>query len=102
MNIWWFATPTSGNVIWKASIYVATASSSDIDTSAAFNAPDLSSAIAVPGTSGQHKLTSIALTSPGLAASRWAVLMVGRDADNASDTAAGDARIIAVSFSFTS
>lgn len=102
VNIWWFATPTSGNVIWKASIYVATASSSDIDTSAAFNAADLSSAIAVPGTSGQFKQTSIALTTPGLAASRFAIVMLGRDADNGSDTAAGDARVIAVSFSYTS
>lgn len=103
VNIWWYSTAlTSGNVVWKASIYVATASSSDIDTSSVFNTVDLSAATAVPATAGQFKLTSLALTSPGLAAARWAVLMVGRDANNGSDTAAGDCSIIGLSFSYTS
>jgi hypothetical protein len=88
--------------VWKASIYVATASSSDIDTSAAFNAPDLSAATAVPGTAGQFKSTSIALTTPGLAAGRFAIVLIGRDADHASDTAAGDANVLTASFSYTS
>ena len=98
----WFATPTSGNVIWKVSAYVATASSSDIDTSAAFNAPDLSAATAVPSTSGQFKQTSIALTSPGFSANKWAIVMLGRDADAGGDTAAGDARVIAFTLQYTS
>ena len=98
----WFATPTSGNVILKASVYVATASSSDIDTSAAYNTVDTSGAVAVPGTSGQFKQTSIALTSPGLAAGRWASLTIGRDANAGGDTAAGDVRVIGVSFQYTS
>lgn len=99
--IQWFSTPTSGNVIWKASIYVATASSSDIDTSAAFNAVDTSGAVAVNATSGQYKTTSIALTSPGLSADKFAIVMLGRDADAGGDTAAGDARVISVALSYT-
>lgn len=97
----WFATPTSGNVVWKASIYVATDGSSDLDTSSAYNAVDTATT-AVPGTSGFLTATSIALTSPGIAANNYCNLMVGRDAGNGSDTAAGDARLLAVKFQWTS
>ncbi len=98
----WLCTgATSGNVVWKTSIYVATAESSDIDTSAAFNTVDRFTAVAVPGTAGHFKQSSKALTSPGLAADRYAVLMVGRDADDGSDTAAADARLLSVRFTYT-
>lgn len=99
---WCCTGATSGNVVWKASIYVATASSSDIDTSAAFNTVDVFTAEAVPGTAGHFKTSSKALTSPGLAAARYAIVMLGRDADHASDTAAADARLLSVAFQFTS
>lgn len=99
--IQWHSTPTSGNVVWKTSIYVATPGSSDIDTDAAFNTVDNFDVEAVPGTAGQFKNSSKALTSPGLAANRWAVLMVGRDANHASDDAAGDVHLISVRFSYT-
>lgn len=92
----------SGAVIWKASIYVATANSSDIDTSAAFNAVDTSGAVTLPATAGHFTQTSIALTSPGLAADRYAILMVGRDASAAGDTASTDAQLLSVSFTYTS
>lgn len=97
----WFSTPTSGNVVWKASIYVATDGSSDLDTSSAYNAVDTATT-AAPGTSGFLTSTSIALTSPGIAANKYCNLMVGRDANNGSDTAAGDARLLAVKFQWTS
>lgn len=99
----WLCTgATSGNVVWKTSIYVATASSSDIDTDAAFNTVDQFTAEAVPGTAGHFKTSSKALTSPGLAANRFAVLMVGRDASDGSDTAAADTRLLSACFSYTS
>lgn len=98
---WCCTGATSGNVVWKCSIYVATASSSDVDTSAAFNAVDTFAADAVPGTAGQFKTSSQALTSPGLAANRFAIVMVGRDANNGSDTAAADARLLSASFQYT-
>lgn len=98
----WYATPTSGNVIWKASVAVCVDGTTDLDTSSAMNTVDLSTAQAVPGTSGVLKQTSIALTSPGMAADRFAVVMIGRDADNGSDTAAGDARLVAAKLVWTS
>lgn len=97
----WFATPTSGNVVWKASIYAATQGSSDLDTSAAFNTVTTATT-AAPGTSGYTTQTSVALTTTGMAADRYAVLFVGRDADNGSDTAAGDARLLGVRLQYTS
>ena len=98
----WLCTgDQSGNVVWKGSIYVATANSSDIDTSAAFNTVDTQTT-ALPATAGHFTTTSIALTSPGLAADRYMILMVGRDASHASDTASTDAQLISVSFSYTS
>lgn len=99
---WYSPVATSGSVVWKFSTYAAVDSSSDLDTSSVFNAVDVSSAIAVPGTVGHTKITSQALTNPGWLATNFAVLMVGRDADHASDTSTGVARIIAVNATFTS
>lgn len=98
---WCCTGATSGNVVWKTSIYVATADSSDIDTSAAFNTVDQFTAVAVPATAGQFKSSSKALTSPGLAAGRFAILMVGRDANDGSDTCTSDARLLSCVFQYT-
>lgn len=98
----WLCTgDQSGAVVWKGSVYVATADSSDMDTSAAFNTVDTATTT-LPATAGHFTSTSIALTSPGLAAGRYMILMVGRDADNASDTASTDAQLISVTFQFSS
>lgn len=97
----WGAKVTTNNVIWKAGIEAGDPSSTDMDA-AIYNAADLSSATAVPGTVGHYKETSIALTMTGATAGDFVVLFVGRDADNASDTAAGDATLLAVSLEYTS
>ena len=98
---WMCPGDTSGDVVWKFSIYVATVASSDIDTSAAFNTVDTLTAT-LPATAGHFATSSKALTSPGLAATRYAILMVGRDADNGSDTASTDAQLLSATFSYTS
>lgn len=99
----WLCTgATTGDVVLKTSIYVATASSSDIDTLSAFNTVDLFATETVPGTAGQFKTSSKALTSPGLAAGRYALLMIGRDANNAADTCTSDIRVLTCSFQYTS
>ena len=100
--IQWIATPTTNNVVFKVAAFVSTDGSTDIDTNGAFGTPTLSSVTPVPGTSGHTKTTSIAMTSPGFAAGRLTILMVGRDADHASDNAAGDIRILSVTLQYTS
>lgn len=96
----WGAKVTTGNVIWKTGINSIDPSAEDADA-AVFNAADLSSATAVPGTTEHLKETSISLTVTGLAAGELVILFVGRDADNGSDTAAGDATLAAVTFTYT-
>ena len=97
----WGAKVTSGNVIWKAGIMPAVDNSTDVDASV-FNAGDLSSALAVPTVVGRiAAATTIALTMTGAAANQFIVIFIGRDADNASDTAAGDATVYVASFEYT-
>lgn len=88
------AVPTSGNVIWKAGIC-------EFSTSApVFLAADVSSATAVPADVDDVTEATIALTMTSLAAADEVVLFIGRDADNGSDTAAGDAILITASFEY--
>ena len=58
--------------------------------------------VAVPTVVGRIKAdTTIALTMTGAAANQFVVIFIGRDADNASDTAAGDATVYVASFEYT-
>lgn len=96
------ASATSGNVVWKAAIAGCVDSSTD-DDAAAFNAVTTASVSAVPGTQGQVKEVTIALgTLTNVAASRKVVVLLGRDANNASDTASGDAYLCAANFEYVS
>lgn len=94
----WGAAVTSGNVVWKAGVE---ANASDWDA-AVFNAADVASASAVPATLGAITGDVITLTMTGATANEPIVIFMGRDADNASDTAAGDAWLLAVNFRYTS
>lgn len=105
LKLTWGSAVASGNVIWKAAVMLAEPASTDMDTSGVFLGPDLSSATAVPGTIGQFKEDSITLTMTGADVSGGAdlvVLFIGRDAGNASDTAAGDAYLWGACFEYTS
>jgi len=92
---------TSGNVIMKAGAVPILDSSTDIDV-AVFNAADVSSAIAAPGTAGQPIEFTIALTTTGFTANALVLAFCGRDADNGSDTMnSNDAEILSLVFEYT-
>lgn len=95
----WGSDVTTGNVIWKAGVEVA--ASLDWDA-AVFNAADAAAASAVPGTVGITKEDTIALTMTGAAANLPIIIFVGRDADAAGDTAAGDAWLMTAALTYTS
>ena len=99
IHLVWGAAVTTGDVVWKAGIEIATASSTDLDA-AIFNAADAAAASTVPGTVGQVKETTIALTMTGAGADLACVVFVGRDADAGGDTAAGDAALFAAALSY--
>lgn len=101
VRLLWGAKVTTGNVTWKAGVEVGDPSSTDMDA-ATYNAADAAAASAVPGTVGHYKETTIALTMTGASALDLVVLFVGRDADAASDTASGDATLVAATFDYTS
>lgn len=83
------AKVTSGNVIVKHATCALTDSSTDSDA-AVYGTVTTESATAVPGTVGHVKEVALTLDTTGWAAKRYIQIMVGRDADNGSDTAAGD------------
>jgi hypothetical protein len=91
----WNAVATTGDVIWKAATKIYTAST---DLAAAFNAADLFSASTVAGTSLRFVSTSKALTMTDAAGGLFMALLIGRDANNASDTMSGDAFLVGAQF----
>jgi hypothetical protein len=97
---WRAATATSGNVIWKAGIVPSTDNSTD-DSAVVFNAADLSSASAAPGTLGRTVEVTITLTVTNVAATKQVVVFIGRDADNGSDTMSGDAILLSARLEYT-
>jgi hypothetical protein len=87
----WFAAATSGNVIWSIqTICVADAETDD----PAFNTASTSTD-ATKGTTNQVNTASITgVTATGCAAGELMHINISRDANNASDTMTGDARLI--------
>lgn len=96
VDVFWITAATTGNVVWLAAVErmdAATALSAD-----SF-AADQSATTASPGVANETQTSSVALTNAqidGLLAGEPFRLRVARDAANASDTAASDARIIAI------
>lgn len=92
---------TTNNVIWKGAVAQSTDSSTNIEsTNTVFDTVTVSAATAVPGTIGQTKEVSFALTG-SYAAGRLTQIMIGRDADNASDTSTSDAVLEGATFEYT-
>lgn len=93
------STATSGNVVWQAAFERIGDGQQDIDLDG-FAAFQSSGAIAVPSVSGNIKICTIAFTDgaqmDSVAVGEAFRFKVRRDADNASDTAAGDAELLAV------
>ena len=101
LKIWWTAAPTSGNVVWIAGLGVVVVGTTDFDAST-FLAADSFGAIAVPGTAGIVKTSSVTLTATGLVAAGFASLFIGRDADAGTDTAVGNAELLGAVLEYTS
>jgi hypothetical protein len=95
-----FTSATSGVAIMKAAQVTSVDSSTD-DDALAFGTADVSASITAPGTQGQTIGFTVALTTTNMAASRKSVIFIGRDADNASDTAAGDVELLALNLEYT-
>lgn len=95
-----FTSAITGNAIMKAG-QVSSVNSSTDDDVLAFTAGDLSASIAAPGTQGQTIAFTITLTATNIAANRKIVMFIGRDADNASDNAAGDVELLTLNFEYT-
>lgn len=96
----WSAKGTSGNAVWKAAVAQVTDGTTDLDSgNTLFDTVATSSADAAPGTVGITKESTITLAG-SYTAGRLAVLMIGRDADNGSDTLAADAVLIGATFEY--
>lgn len=99
VRLGWMATSaTSGNVVWNVAIERWQDETDDLDSDS-FAAAQAATA-AAPGTSGAVQYTDVAFTHgaqmDSLAAGEGFRLKVTRDADNGSDTMAGDAELISV------
>lgn len=77
---------TAGNVILKAAVAQSMDGTTDLDTGASlFDTVVVSAALANPTTIGQTVSGTLTLTG-AYTANRFSMVMVGRDADHASDT----------------
>jgi hypothetical protein len=79
---------TTGNVIWKTAWCLLVSGTTDFD-GAAFGTVTAQSANATPGTAGVTKEVSLDLAVTGAAPGDLLAVMLGRDADNGSDTVNG-------------
>jgi len=91
------ASATSGSLYWQAQLEAVTAGDAvDLDSATSFDTANSGNGT-VPATAGYMQQISITMTNAdSIAAGDLVRLSVNRDADNASDTAAGDAYLISV------
>lgn len=96
------ASATSGNVIVSCEVMAVSDGDSQAVDSDSYDTINTSSATAVPGTAGYLDELSLSLSNAdSAAAGDWVSLKIRRDADNASDTAAGDMEVIALAVEYT-
>lgn len=81
---------TSGAVVWKSAYALLVPGTTDFD-GLAFGTVTAAAANTVPGTAGVEKSVSIDLGVSGATAGDVLFVYLGRDADDAGDTAASDA-----------
>ena len=88
---------TSGDVIWTVAVEAVTAADAvDLDSASDFDTAN-SVTDTVPGTQGYLAQATVTLTNADSVASGDMVrIKLTRDADNGSDTATGDARLLGV------
>lgn len=94
------ASATTGAVYFRGYIEAITAGDAvDLDTTTSFAAANSGNGT-VPGTAGYMQQISITMTNAdSIAVGDYFRLSLDRDAANASDTATGDAYVLAVEFS---
>ena len=91
---WSGTTATTGNVVWRAAFRRLQDATEDIDTSHTYSFQSVTDA--APSPSGSFTDAIVTFTSAqvdGLLAGENAILRIGRDAANASDTMSGDAEL---------
>lgn len=86
LNVSWISTNTTGNILFKTAFVTTPANTTNL-TTLSFGSVTSTSAIAVATTAGMEKTTSIALGLTSAVAGARLIVMLGRDADNVSDTA---------------
>lgn len=91
------ASATSGAVYFQAALEAITAAdATDLDAGTSFDTANSGNGT-VPGTAGYMQQISITMTNAdSLAVADYYRLSLNRDADNGSDTATGDAYVLAV------
>lgn len=89
------ASATSNAVVWQASLQAVTPGDAlDLDVSNSFDSANSSGSVSVPSTAGYLAVASITMSNAdSIETGDFCILAVNRDADNASDTASGDAYI---------
>lgn len=96
------ASATSGNVIVACQVMAVSDGDAQAVDSDSYDTVNTSSATAVPATAGYMDEISLTLTNAdSVAAGDWVALKMSRDANHASDTAAGDLELIAASLEYT-
>ena len=93
VNLWWYTTATSGDVVWQvATICVGNTETGDPAFNTASTVTDTAQ-----GTTNQYNLATITgLTTTGCAAGEVLYLRVFRDPTNGGDTLAATARLVGV------
>jgi|SRR6185369_6735344 len=100
LRLTWATKGTSTNaVFWKGAAAIGVVGTTDMDA-IVFDTVVTGSGNG-NATQGVTTQTTLALTMTNAAANRPIIIMVGRDADNASDTNASDACLIAATFEYT-
>lgn len=91
---------TSGSVVWVAQVTCATDDADDMDVAAGDT--ENSATQAVANVAGEPKTASITLTNAdSMAPGDLCIIRVSRDANHASDDAAGDAELWVAQFEYT-
>lgn len=101
--IYKMVSAVTGNVVWNASVaaYTPATDTTDMDAKAFATVNTLTSTVPAT-TAGKLGIASITLTNAdSIAADDFAVIRLGRDGASGSDTAAGNAEVVAVSLNFT-
>lgn len=100
LRLTWATKGTSTNAVyWKGATVCGTVGTTDMDASVFDTVVTGNGAGA--STQGVTTQTTLALTMTGAAANVPIIVMIGRDADNASDTNASDACLLAATFEYT-